>query len=124
MAGWTFITNHGAVLIFSANHGKVRVIDIALELGITERSVHRIITDLADKAKLGNLLNPETGQIHHVSPHRLRDAFAIHAVKVDDSGDGLKLLQEHLGHQSITTTMKYRKIAGEEHKAWFKKLRA
>jgi predicted transcriptional regulator len=53
MAGWTFITNHGAVLIFIANHGKVRAIDIALELGITERSVHRIITDFVAEGYLG-----------------------------------------------------------------------
>ncbi len=99
-----------------AHNGKQRL------FGISRGHAWKIITDLADKAKLGNLLNPETGQIHHVSPHRLRDALAIHAVKVDDSGDGLRLLQEHLGHQSITATMKYRKIAGEEHKAWFKKL--
>ena len=51
-----------------------------------------------------------------ISPHRLRDAFAIHAIKFDDSGDGLGLLQEHLSHQSITTTMRYRKVAGEEHR--------
>lgn len=93
-----------------------------LLFGISRGHAWRIITDLADKAKLGNLINPETGQIRHISPHRLRDAFAIHAVKIDDTGDGLRLLQEHLGHQSITTTMKYRKIAGEEHREWFQKL--
>jgi integrase/recombinase XerD len=35
-------------------------------------------------------------------------------VKRDDSGDGLRMLQEHLGHQSIATTMQYRKVAGED----------
>jgi integrase/recombinase XerD len=68
------------------------------------------------------LVNVESGKQHDVSPHRLRDAFAIHAVKLDDSGDGLRLLQEHLGHQSITTTMKYRKVSGEEQKEWYEKL--
>ncbi len=48
--------------------------------------------------------------------------FAVHAVKLDDSGDGLRMLQEHLGHQSITTTMRYRKISGEEQKEWYEKL--
>jgi len=37
-------------------------------------------------------------------PHTLRDAFAVHAVKLDDSGDGLRLLQEHLGHRNFNTT--------------------
>lgn len=57
-----------------------------------------------------------------VSALRLRDAFAVHAVKFDDSGDGLRLLQERLGHQSITTTIRYRKISGEEHREWYEKL--
>jgi integrase/recombinase XerD len=43
-------------------------------------------------------------------------------VKINDSGDGLRLLQEHLGHQSITTTMQYRKVAGEELSTWYGKL--
>jgi len=57
-----------------------------------------------------------------VSPHRLRDAFAIHAVTQDDSGDGLRLLREHLGHVSFNTTAKYRKVAGEEHRQWYERL--
>jgi integrase/recombinase XerD len=44
------------------------------------------------------------------------------AVKQNDSGDGLRMLQEHLGHQSITTTMRYRKVSGEEQKEWYSKL--
>lgn len=37
----------------------------------------------------------------------LRDAFSVHAMKLDDSGDALRLLQEHLGHASFNTTAKY-----------------
>ena len=48
--------------------------------------------------------------------------FAVHAIKVDDSGDGLRLLQEQLGHTSFNTTAKYRKVAGGELKAWYEKL--
>jgi predicted ArsR family transcriptional regulator len=43
---WTFITSHGAVLSVIAKHGKIKALDIALEIGITERSVRRIIADL------------------------------------------------------------------------------
>ena len=46
MPRWTFITNHGAVLAIVSHHGQVTVREIAEELGITERSVHRIISDL------------------------------------------------------------------------------
>ena len=81
-----------------------------------------VVCNCAKKAGLGKLVNPETGRLHNVSPHRLRDAFAVHAVKLDDSGDGLRLLQEHLGHASFDTTAKYRKVAGEEHRQWYDKL--
>jgi len=82
----------------------------------------QIVRDCAKRAGLPDLVNPETGRVRGVSPHRLRDAFSVHAMKLDDSGDGLRLLQEHLGHASFNTTAKYRKIAGEEHREWYQKL--
>ncbi|MDD4986097.1 MAG: tyrosine-type recombinase/integrase [Dehalococcoidales bacterium] len=90
--------------------------------GISRHRAWEIIRECARKAGVSNLINPETGKLKGISPHRLRDAFAVHAVQVDDSGDGLRMLQEHLGHQSITTTMRYRKVSGEEHKEWYQKL--
>ena len=78
--------------------------------------------ECAEKASLPKLVNPETGKTHNISPHRLRDSFAVHAVKLDDSGDGLRLLQEHLGHRSFDTTAKYRKISGTEHQEWYERL--
>jgi len=89
---------------------------------LTRHRAWQIVRDCAEKANLPRLVISESGKEHNVSPHRLRDAFAVHAVKLDDSGDGLRLLQEHLGHQNITTTMKYRKVSGEEHKEWYQKL--
>ena len=89
---------------------------------LTRHRAWQIVRDCAEKAGLPKLVNVESGKKHNVSPHQLRDAFAVHAVKLDDSGDGLRLLQEHLGHQSITTTMKYRKVSGEEQKEWYEKL--
>ena len=86
----------------------------SLIFGISRHRAWQIVRECAKRAKLPRLVNPETGKVHNISPHRLRDSFAIHAVKSDDSGDGLRLLQEHLGHQSITTTMRYRKVSGEE----------
>lgn len=90
--------------------------------GINRHRAWQIIKQCAEKAGLPRLVNPETGKVHNVSPHRLRDAFAVNAVKHDDSGDGLRMLQEHLGHASISTTMRYRKVAGEEHREWYNKL--
>jgi integrase/recombinase XerD len=93
-----------------------------LIFGINRHRAWQIVRQCAERAGLPNMINPETGRIHGVSPHQLRCAFSVHAVKRDDSGNGLRMLQEHLGHQSITTTMRYRKVAGEELKAWFGKL--
>ncbi len=93
-----------------------------LIFGINRHRAWQIVKECAQRAGLPKLINPETGRVHNVSPHRLRDAFAVHAVKLDDSGDGLRLLQEHLGHVSFNTTAKYRKVAGEELKGWYKKL--
>ncbi len=64
----------------------------------------QIVRDCARRAGLPSLVNLETGRTWSISPHRLRDAFSVHAMKVDDSGDGLRLLQEHLGHVSFNTT--------------------
>ena len=93
-----------------------------LIFGINRHRAWQIVKECAQRAGLPKLINPETGRVHNVSPHRLRDAFAVHAVKLDDSGDGLRLLQEHLGHVSFNTTAKYRKVAGEELKGWYEKL--
>jgi integrase/recombinase XerD len=78
-----------------------------LVFGINRHRAWQIVKECAEKAGLPKLVNPDTGRMHNVSPHKLRDAFSVHAVKLDDSGDGLRLLQEHLGHASFDTTAKY-----------------
>jgi integrase/recombinase XerD len=90
--------------------------------GINRHRAWQIVRQCAERAGLPSLTNPESGKCRGVSPHRLRDAFAVHAMKTDDSGDGLRLLQEHLGHVSFNTTAKYRKVAGEEHLEWYQRL--
>jgi len=90
--------------------------------GINRHRAWQVVKECAERAGLANLVNPDTGKARGISPHRLRDAFAVHAMKLDDSGDGLRMLQEHLGHASFNTTAKYRKVAGEEHREWYDKL--
>jgi integrase/recombinase XerD len=93
-----------------------------LIFGVNRHRAWQIVKECAEKAGLPKLVNSESGKTHNVSPHRLRDAFSVHAVKLDDSGDGLRLLQEHLGHRSFDTTAKYRKISGKEHQEWYERL--
>jgi hypothetical protein len=47
MEGWSFLTNHGRVLLCIANDPGVRLRDIAARVGITERSAFGIVSDLA-----------------------------------------------------------------------------
>lgn len=93
-----------------------------LVFGISRHRAWQIVRDCAERAGLPNLINAESGKTHNVSPHRLRDAFAVHAMKTNDSGDGLRMLQDALGHASFSTTAKYRKVAGSELKEWYGKL--
>jgi hypothetical protein len=46
MAGWSFLSKHGRVLLCIANDPGVRLRDIAATVGITERSAYGIVTDL------------------------------------------------------------------------------
>ena len=93
-----------------------------LIFGINRHRGWQVVNECAERAGLPSLLNPETGKVHGVSPHRLRDAFAVMAVQQDDSTDGVRMLQEWLGHANIGTTMRYRKVAGQELKEWYGRL--
>ncbi len=43
---WTFLTNHGHVLVCIARDPGVRIRDIAVGVGITERAAQRIVAEL------------------------------------------------------------------------------
>jgi hypothetical protein len=48
MGDWTFFSNHGHVLVCLANNREARLRDVALEVGITERAVQKIVRDFQD----------------------------------------------------------------------------
>jgi len=48
MGKWSFLTNHGRVLLCIAHDPGVRLRDIATALDITERSAYAIVTDLTE----------------------------------------------------------------------------
>ncbi len=48
MTEWKFLTNHALVLSFIANHPRITAIDLANEIGITERATRKIIADLLE----------------------------------------------------------------------------
>lgn len=45
---WTFLTNHAHVLLCIAEDPGVRLRDVALKVGITERATQRIVADLVE----------------------------------------------------------------------------
>ena len=50
--GWTFLTNHAHVLLTLASDPQLRVRDVALKVGITERAAQRILHDLVEAGYL------------------------------------------------------------------------
>jgi DNA-binding transcriptional ArsR family regulator len=47
--GWDFLTNHAHVLLCVANDPGIRLRDIADAVGITERSAHKILSELVSE---------------------------------------------------------------------------
>ena len=46
LGSWTFLTNHAHVLLCLARDSTMRMRDLALEVGITERAVQGIVSNL------------------------------------------------------------------------------
>jgi DNA-binding Lrp family transcriptional regulator len=72
MAEWSLLTNHARVLSCLARDPEVRLRDIATTLGITERSAHGIVADLAEA---GYVLKERAGRRNR---YRLQANRAVH----------------------------------------------
>ncbi len=46
---WTFLTNHAHVLICLAKDAEVTLRQLAEQVGITERAIHRIVSELIEE---------------------------------------------------------------------------
>ncbi len=74
MAGWTFLTNHAIVFLLLAKNPLITGRELSRLLGITERSIRNIISDLesegyVNKSKKGRQviykINPNLPLRHH-----------------------------------------------------------
>ena len=59
---WTFLTNHGRVLLTLAEDPDARLRDIATQVGITERAAQMIVSDLEAE---GYLTKQRVGRRNH-----------------------------------------------------------
>ena len=69
MSTWTFVTNHAVILSYLAHHPSITARELAAEVGITERTVRRIIKDLETE---GYLTKTRKGRGAHYSIRRSR----------------------------------------------------
>ncbi len=49
---WTFLTNHGNVILYIDEHPTARLREIAEAIGITERATHTVVSELVDEGYL------------------------------------------------------------------------
>ncbi len=78
-ATWSFLSNHSHVLVCLYRDPEVRLRDIALQVGITERGVIRIVSELE---AAGVVTRERRGRRNHysiVSECRLRHELENHA---------------------------------------------
>jgi predicted ArsR family transcriptional regulator len=104
--GWTFLSNHSHVLLSIAVEPEIRLRDVAKRVGITERAVQRIVSDLEEG---GYLTRERTGRRnsyrvhadrplrHPIESHRHVDALLALVLPVEDPAalDRIETLAPH-----------------------------
>ena len=78
--GWTFLTNHSHVLICIVEDTSARTRDIAARVGITERAVQRIVTELCDAGYVSKVRQGRRNQYSVHLDRRLRHAVEGHCM--------------------------------------------
>lgn len=87
---WTFLTNHGHVLVCLARSPELRLREVAQKVGVTERSVQRIVADLEEA---GFLTRHRSGRQNEYEIDV--DRPMRHAVEADSTvGAFLRLLED------------------------------
>jgi len=66
MAEWNFLTNHANVLICVTEEPDIRLRDLAEKIGISERAVKRIVSDLE---RSGYISRERQGRRNHYLVH-------------------------------------------------------
>lgn len=64
---WTYLSNHGHVLVALSRDSEVRLRDVASQVGITERAVQGILADLV---AAGHVVKAKSGRRNTYRVHR------------------------------------------------------
>jgi predicted transcriptional regulator len=87
-AVWTFLTNHSHVLLCLYRNPQMRLRDVAIHVGITERMVQKIVAELQDDGFLKITKNGRCNHYQIITDLRLRHSLeSQHTI-----GELLKLL--------------------------------
>lgn len=72
MADWTFLTNHSHVLVCIMQNPRIRLSEIAEQVGITERTAFAIVADLVDAGYLTKIRHGRRNEyeVHPELPFR------------------------------------------------------
>jgi predicted ArsR family transcriptional regulator len=86
-SGWTFFTNHGHTLLCIARDPGIRMRDLAVRVGVTERAAQRIVADLVEAGYLERTRDGRRNRYqvredlpfrHPVEqPHRVGEVLAV-----------------------------------------------
>lgn len=68
-SAWTFLTNHAHVLLCLSENPELSLRDVSLRVGITERSVQRIVSELEED---GYLLRERVGRSNRYAIKRAK----------------------------------------------------
>lgn len=99
--GWTFLTNHAHVLLCLVRSPQARVRDVAEQVGISERMVQLVLSDLEDagylqRSRVGrrNAYEVTGGPLRHPleQDHQVEELLAVLARE----GDARHSEDEHL----------------------------
>ncbi len=75
---WTFLTNHTHVLVCLARHEDITLREVALQVGITERAVHAIVSALEAEGVLSRTREGQRNRYRINRAFRLRHALESH----------------------------------------------
>lgn len=79
-SGWTFLSNHFHVLILLSREPELSLREAALAVGITERSVQRIVADLEQGGYLEKERVGRSNRYRTVKSQRLRHPIERHCL--------------------------------------------